>query len=139
MVEGRGSKNEAGGYKGIVGFCACVCVEGRGCKEKRWMAMGKCHSLNILSGSLPTPPLSFCPSFLSCLSSPHFSPSFSLSFSASLSPLLTQRSCQCLLLLIQVSNPPPVKKGGEGQAEPLEESLSESLNLLSLLSLCPSR
>lgn len=124
-------------HKGIVGL-VCAMGLGVGWKEKRWMAMGKCHSLNILSGSLPTLPLSFCPSFSSCPSSSHFSPSFSLSFSASLSPLLTQRSCQCLLLLIQVSNPPPVKDGGKGQAEPLEESLSESLNLLSLLSLCPS-
>lgn len=84
------------------------------CKEKRWMAVSKCHSLNILSGSLPTLPLSLCPSFSSCLSSSHLSPPFSLSSSASLSLLLTQRSCQCLLLLIQVSNPPPVKEGGRG-------------------------
>lgn len=46
-----------------------------------------------------------------------------------------ERSCKCLLLLIQVSHPLPVEKEGDGQAEPLDESLSESLNLLSLLSL----
>lgn len=80
-VKGAGSKNKTRGYKGIGGGVV-------GCKEKR-MAMGKCHSLNILSGSLPTMSHSFCPSFSSCLSSSHLSAPFSLSSSASLSLLLT--------------------------------------------------
>lgn len=82
ILKGTESKNKTGGYKGMGGGVV-------GCKEKRRMAMGKCHSLNILSGSFPTLPLSFCPSFSSCLSSSHLSPSFSLSSSAYLSLLLT--------------------------------------------------
>lgn len=71
--------------------------------------------------SSPAPfPLCLSPSVLHSplpISLPH---SLYLSLLPSL-PLLTQRSCQCLLLLIQVSNPPPVKDGGKGQAEPLEK------------------
>lgn len=63
-----------------------MCVWGGG--GVRWMAMGKCHSLNILSGSLPTLPLSS-----SVLHSPHVSPP-SISLPHSLyRPLLPSLCC----------------------------------------------
>lgn len=102
--------------------------------EKRWMAMSKSHSLHILSGSHPTLPFSSCPTFSLCFPSSHFSRSLCFPLSVAYSEAM-ERSCKCLLLLIQVSHPLPVEKEGDGQAEPLDESLSESLNLLSLLSL----
>lgn len=102
----------------------------------------------LLQSPLLLPSLSVSPSFILLMPLLHPALPHSLYRPASLSLMLTQKSCQCLLLLIQVSDPAPVqestkqvatKKGrrGEGQAEPLEKILSVSLNLLSRLSLCP--
>lgn len=79
------------------------------------MAVGKCHSLTILSVLSASLLLSFI--LIMSLLFLFFSLVLALSSGAPLSLLLTQRSSQCLLLLIQVSNPPPVKTGrGTGRA-----------------------
>ena len=86
--------NKAGGYKGGIlggGGGRGGCWGGGRQKEKRWMATGKCHSLNILTPApFPLLPLSLRPSLSSCLSSSHLS--LSLPHSLYL-PLLPSLCC----------------------------------------------